>query len=194
MDDTLLPAIQARYACRSFLQDAVPHERIAVILEAGRLAPSGFGLEPWRFVVVSDDVARKDVAQACYGQLPAVTAPVLVVIVARADQLDPDSDYVHARFETEARGQPMEPIVAGYRAFYQADSIVAWAIGQCNFAAAQMLLQAAHLGLASCPIGGFEGQQLAHILGLSEGEVPALVVALGRCAHGQPERHRKPLD
>ncbi|MDP3416273.1 nitroreductase family protein, partial [Falsiroseomonas sp.] len=72
--------------------------------------------------------------------------------------------------------------------------LAAWAQGQCYFAAAQMLLQATHMGLGSCPIGGFDAAALMQSLSLPPGEVPALVIALGQCAEPAPVRIRKPLD
>jgi nitroreductase len=114
--------------------------------------------------------------------------------VALVAVLDPDSDYVRARFEAEARGGDTSSVYGAYRAFYRAESIAAWSQGQCNFAAAHMLLQAAHMGLDSCPIGGFEAEALAAALDLPEGETPALLIALGHCSYKSPERLRKALD
>ena len=165
-----------------------------LLLEAGRLAPSGFGLEPWRFVSVVDDARRKAVAQACFDQPAASTAAALIVIVALVEALDPDSAYVRARFDAEARGQDTAPIYSAYREMHDAKSVAAWAVGQCNFAASHILLQATHLGLASCPIGGFDAQALAAALSLPSGEAAALVIALGHCADVAPQRLRKPLD
>jgi nitroreductase len=167
---------------------------MALLLEAGRLAPSAFGLEPWRFIVVRDDARRAAVVHACFDQPAATTASALIAIVAQVAVLDPDSDYVRVRFEAEARGQDMAPIYAAYRAFHDPATVTAWALGQCNFAAAHVLLQAAHLGLGSCPIGGFDADALADALALPAGEVPALLIALGYCAYGAPQRLRKPLD
>lgn len=189
----LLDAIDRRYACREFVGGEAPtREELALVVEAGRVAPSAFGLEPWRFVVVSAD-QRAAVAEACYNQPAAATATTLIAVVALVAALDPDSAYVRARFTAEKRGDDLTSIYAAYRAHYRADTIGAWAQGQCNFAAAQMLLQATHLGLASCPVGGFDGGALARALALPSGETPALLVALGRCAYPAPERLRKPL-
>jgi nitroreductase len=194
MPPALLDAIRQRYACREFVPGRpVTAEELALLLDAGRLAPSSFGLEPWRFVTV-EDAQRAAVAHACYDQPAATTAAALIVIVALVAALDPDSDYVRARFEAEARGGDLEPIYAAYRAHYRADTIAAWAQGQCSFAAAHMLLQATHLGLGSCPIGGFDADALAAALGLGAGEAPALLIALGHCSQAAPERLRKPLD
>lgn len=191
----LLDAIRQRYACREFIADRpVSSDELAVVLEAGRLAPSAFGLEPWRFVSVTDAAGMAAVARACFEQPAATTAAVFIAIVALVDELDPDSDYVRTRFEAEARGADAAPIHDAYRAHYQADSIAAWAQGQCNFAAAHMLLQAAHLGLGSCPLGGFDAAALTAALNLPSGETPALLIALGHCATPAPQRLRKPLD
>lgn len=188
----LLDAIDRRYACRLFVAGQTPTaDELALLCEAGRLAPSAFGLEPWRFVTVTDPAGCAAVAQACFDQPAAATAQAFIAIVALVDALAPDSDYVRRQFEAEARGGDTVPIYDAYRALHRTADIAAWAIGQCNFAAAHILLQAAHLGLGSCPIGGFDGDALAAALNLQAGETPALVIALGRCAETQPVRLRK---
>ncbi|HQT01376.1 MAG TPA: NAD(P)H-dependent oxidoreductase [Thiobacillus sp.] len=188
----LLPAIRARFACREFVPDqALSPEQLAELIEAGWLAPSAFGLEPWRFVVVTDPGKRAAVAHACFDQPAARSAPAFIVVVALVDALEPDSDYVRDRFEAEARGGDPAPIHAAYRAFHRPADIAAWACGQCNLAAENILLQAAYLGLGSCPIGGYDEAALRAAMEIPAGEVPALVIAVGRCAEGQPERVRK---
>lgn len=194
MKPRLLDAIQQRYACREFSADRpVSADELSAVLEAGQLAPSAFGLEPWRFITVTDAPGKAAIAHACFDQPAAATAAAVIVIVALVDALHPDSAYVRARFEAEARGQDSAPIYDAYRPHYQADAIAAWAQGQCNFAAAHMLLQAAHRGIGSCPLGGFDAGQLAIALAIPPGETPALVIALGHCAYEAPERIRKPL-
>ncbi len=195
MPNTLNDAIQQRYACHEFVAGKpVPADEMALVLEAGRLAPSALGLEPWRFIAVTDETGRAAVARACHDQPSAATAGALIVIVALVAALEPDSDYVRARLAAEARGQDAEPIHSAYRSLYRSGSMAEWAQAQCNFAAAQMLLQATHMGLGSCPIGGYDADALADALALPAGDVPALVVALGQCRYAAPERIRKPLD
>lgn len=192
MQPALLDAIQQRYACRKFVADQpVSLGELALLLEAGRLAPSAFGLEPWRFITVTDGVERAAIAHACHDQPAAATAAAFIVIVALVAALNPDSTYVRKQFKAEARDGDPAPIHDAYRAFH-AESMAEWAKGQCNFAAAHMLLQATHLKLGSCPIGGFDAAALSTAIRLSAGESPALVIALGRCAHAAPQRLRKP--
>ncbi len=195
MPPELLDAIRQRFSCRDFAAGAVlmPDE-LAVLREAGRLAPSAFGLEPWRFVSVTDAAGRVRVADACFGQPAATTAAAFIVVVALVAALDPDSPYVADRLAAEARGADVTPIRAAYRALYEAAEVETWAVAQCHLAAAHVLLQATHMGLGSCPLGGFDRDALHAALALPAGEVPALAIALGRCRQVAPERLRKPLD
>lgn len=195
MKPQLLDAIQQRYACREFSADRpVSADELLAVLAAGQLAPSAFGLEPWRFISVTDAAEKTAIAHACFDQPAATTAAAFIVIVALVDALDPDSAYVRTRFDAEARGQDSAPVYAAYRLLYQAGSIAAWAQGQCNFAAAHMLLQATHLEISSCPLGGYDPAKVVAALHIPAGEMPALVIALGHCAYEAPERIRKPLD
>jgi nitroreductase len=188
----LLPAIETRFACRNFVSGETPSpQQLAELIEAGRLAPSAFGLEPWRFVVVTDPAQRAAVAHACFDQPAVTTAAAFIVVVALVDALEPDSDYVHARFVAEARGGDTAPIHEAYRAHRETADMPTWACGQCNFAAAHILLQATYMGLGSCPIGGFDEAALSKAAGLPAGEKPVLVIAVGRCAETRPQRVRK---
>lgn len=191
----ILSAISGRYACRSFTGQPLAEQELESILDAGRIAPSGFGMEPWRFVVVLSTEVRSAVATACFGQLPATSAPVLIGLAALVDVLQPESAYVQTRLEAEAGGGPVpDELKAAYRGFHEHADVRSWAIGQCNFAAAQMMLQATSLGLATCPIGGFDEAALVAALNLPAGEAPALVLAVGHCADRQGERRRKSMS
>lgn len=190
----LLSSICGRFSCREFAAEPISKEMLESVIEAGRIAPSGFGMEPWRFIVVQSSAARVNVEVACQNQAPVTTAPVLIALVALVDALAPDSDFVEARLTAEAGGPPPPELQENYRNFYESSDVRGWAIGQCNFAAAQMMTQATALGLASCAIGGFDEQALALALGLGQGEIPALVLALGHCAQQQGERKRRPVQ
>ena len=183
--------ISTRYACRRFAAQDVEYELLRAVLEAGRLAPSGFGLEPWRFLVVQETSLREQVAEACFSQAPASTAPVLIVLVALVEALHPDTAFVKRQLEVEAGEGDPAPVMETYRAFYESADIAAWAVGQCQIAAAFMMVEAVHQQLATCPIGGFDEQKLTTALNLLAGEKPALVLALGYCADPQGARHRR---
>lgn len=190
----LLSSLGGRFACRQFKSQPVTEAELGLVLEAGRIAPSAFGMEPWRFVAVKSAAAKDKVAAACFNQSPAATAPVMIAIVARVEASAPGTVFSEARLLAEAGSMPMEELREMYRGFHAQIEPQSWAIAQCNFAAAQMMVQATALGLATCPMGGFDEAALAAALGLAKGEVPALVLALGHCAQAQGERRRQGMD
>ena len=57
--DSFLELIKNTRSIRRFKPDPVPQEEIEKIVEAGRLAPSGFNQQPWEFVVVRKPELRK---------------------------------------------------------------------------------------------------------------------------------------
>ena len=188
----LLSSIGGRFACRKFHGRPVEIHELDLVLEAGRIAPSAFGMEPWRFIAVQSPEARAKVAAACFGQEPVVGAPVLIAIVAQYGVLQPDSAFVEARLTAESGGSPpSKELREMYREFHDGIEPRAWAMAQCHFAAAQMMVQATGIGLATCPIGGYDEEALTAALDLAEGEAPALVLALGHCLQPQGERRRR---
>jgi nitroreductase len=60
---TVLDAIKKRYSCRAYQEKPIEQETLDSILEAARLAPSAMNTQDWRFVVVTDDEIRRQVAE-----------------------------------------------------------------------------------------------------------------------------------
>lgn len=78
-------AISARKSVRKFLDKQVEDEKLARVLEAGRLAPSARNLQEWRYLVVRDDELRKGLIEAAAGQGFVGQAPVIIVCCAETD-------------------------------------------------------------------------------------------------------------
>jgi nitroreductase len=91
-------------------------------LETGRLSPSSYGFEPWKFVVIQDAALReklKLVSGGAQGQLP--TASHFVVILARKkEDLRHDSVYV-IKMMKDIHHMP-EEVVQVFSDFYKTTS------------------------------------------------------------------------
>ncbi len=57
--DATMKVIQDRRSIREYAADPVSDHDLDIILEAARQAPSGENAQPWRFVVVKDELTRK---------------------------------------------------------------------------------------------------------------------------------------
>lgn len=89
LKEDILNAYQFRHATKEFDPNKkIPEEDFKFILETGRLSPSSFGFEPWRFVVVQNQELRekiKNTAWGAFGKLPE--ASHFVLILARTKKI-----------------------------------------------------------------------------------------------------------
>jgi len=143
-----------RWSTRAFDADKlVTRNQLATCLEAARWAPSCFGAEPWRFVVVNRFEHAEDWQQvltclAPKNRLWAQYAPVFIVAV---------SEPLFAHNNTSNR----------------------WAEYDTGQAMVSLCLQATALGLASHQMGGFDEQALKNALAIPESLHVMSVTALG---------------
>jgi nitroreductase len=78
-----LEAIKTRRSVRSFTAKPVPREIIEQIIDGARLAPSANNVQPWEFVVVTDQAVRERIADLTdYGKFIA-DAPVCIAVFCR---------------------------------------------------------------------------------------------------------------
>ncbi len=74
-----LQAILERRSIRKYRREPLPKEHLQQILEAGRQAPSAANRQPWHVIVVEDAEQRRQLADACNGQLWMADAAYILV-------------------------------------------------------------------------------------------------------------------
>lgn len=208
----VLNAFRFRHACKEFDPERrVSDEDFAYILETGRLSPSSFGFEPWKFVVVQNAELRGKLLPMTWGGQKSIpTASHLVLLLSRTkDSFLPESDYI-AHIMNDVRKVPPEALVgirARYRTFLEVDFellgddrlIFEWASRQTYIALGNMMTAAAAVGIDSCPIEGFQKANVESLLrdaGILSGNEFGLscMVAFGYRAREPREKTRRPVD
>ncbi len=81
----VIQAIITRKSVRKYLKKPLEEEKLQKVLEAGRLAPSASNRQEWRFVIVTDEETRKQLADAAGSQAFVGEAPVVIVACAETD-------------------------------------------------------------------------------------------------------------
>jgi nitroreductase len=196
MKNLLSDIFHRRHACHEFKTGTtLATEDLDFILEAGRLSPSSFGLEQWKFLVLTSDEHKSAMQTACFNQPQVGSASALVVILAKLAELAPDHPYALKLLAREYPGEAFGPALENYRGFHANTDVKAWSISQCHIAAANMMTAAAGIGIDSCAIGGFLPDKVRGILDIdpSQYEV-ALILALGMCVQPAGEKLRLPLQ
>jgi nitroreductase len=94
----VLEAIRTRRSIRKYKKEPIPNNKLEMILEAARLAPSASNRQPWRFIVVQDADRKKALAKAANDQTFLGDAAAIVAAVG-----DP---------EVSARWHERDPMIA----------------------------------------------------------------------------------
>ena len=183
----LLEALQWRYATKSFdASRRIPAATWATLQESLVLSASSFGLQPYRFILVSDPATRARLMPHAWDQRQVVDASHFVVLAARTSMTEAEIDRFLDRV-VEARGGSIEAL-AGYRQLMvghllgaeAAARVPQWAARQASIALGNLLTFAALLAVDTCPIEGFVPAEFDRILGLTaQGYAAVVCCALG---------------
>ena len=185
--EQLLGRLNWRYATKQFDPTrTISAQDWAALEEALRLSPSSGGLQPWKFVVITNPAMRAKLLPASYGQAQITNASHLVVFAAKKNYGEADVDTV-INNTAATRGLPVEALapfremlVGGIVRAMDEPARDAWARNQAYIALGTLLTSAALLGIDACPMEGFDRAQYDEILGLKgQGYGSAVIATLG---------------
>ena len=77
---TVEQAIKSRKSIRKYRDKPVENEKLNLVLEAARLAPSARNMQDWKFIAVTDKEKVRQMQDACMGQKQVGMAPVTLVV------------------------------------------------------------------------------------------------------------------
>jgi nitroreductase len=183
----LLATLRWRYATKQFdASKKIPADLWATLEDALILTPSSFGLQPWKFLVVTSQEVKEALVPASWRQTQPADCSHHVVFAAKADLTEADVDRFLGR-QVELRGGTTEAlkgyrnVIVGFAAKGAREGwLKEWAIRQVYIAIGNFMTSAAVLGVDTCPMEGIAADQYDRILGL-EGSGYTTVVA---CAAG----------
>ncbi len=195
--ELFLETMRFRHACKLFDETkSIPKEDFDFILECGRLSPSSFGMEPWRFLRVVDKNLKEALKPICWDQKQITTCSELVVALNLKEQLLPSQSYPRNMLGRRVKEQEkLDAYMTRYSGF-MADklddfALSSWSAKQCYIASANMMSGAALIGIDSCPIEGFEKESVQKLLGIdTKKEEVALLLCFGYRVHEQQPAKR----
>jgi nitroreductase len=184
--DHFMTAMRQRHACKRFDPDKkIPKEQVEKILQIGRLSPSSFGMEPWRFIVIRDATLKARLRPFCWDQPQITECSDLIVIETLVGALAPGGDY--PRRMLSRRDLPQERIEAYFKKYdafatdrFKAEGLACWGAKQCYIAAGNMMTGAMTMGIDSCAIEGYEKEKVEAVLDIDPAKRSlALMMAFG---------------
>jgi nitroreductase len=172
-------AIETRRAVKNYdAEHIMPPEEINELLSLAVLSPTAFNIQNWRFVVVTDAELRKQIREVAWDQAQVTDASLFIVLCAdlKAWERRPERYWVNAPKEVQ---EVMLPAIDDYyRGKDQAQRDEA--MRSCGIAAQTLMLAATSMGYESCPMDGFDFDQVAELIDLPADHVIAMFVAIGK--------------
>jgi len=186
--NTILEALQWRYATKVFdPAKKIPEDTWAALEQSMVLTPSSYGLQPWKFIVVTDPAVRERLVPHAWNQRQVADASHLVVMAVRTSYKEADVDSNVMRI-AEVRGGTPDSLL-GFKnmimrtlvdAGHSDKDLMHWAKCQSYIALGQLMTCAALLGLDASPMEGFMPAKFDEVLGLSDrGLTTAVLCAVG---------------
>lgn len=189
--------IAARSSAANFqAESVVSDDDIGELVRLATLAPSAYNFQNWTFIAVRSPEAKLRLKAVAYGQQKIVDAAVTFIVCGT----------LQAHLQLPQALQPS--VEAGILPPALVDSWVSMAgsahsldpqlqrdeaMRSASLAAMTLMLAAEGMGLASCPMGGFDAEGVAREFALSQDEVPVMLVSVGDAAEGNwPQKRRKP--
>ena len=202
MTNNFSKAMDFRHACKIFDETKkISDEEINYILEVGRKSPSSFGMEAWKFLVITNEELKAKLRPACWNQVQITSCSHLVVILAGIEGVKPETEIPKKRFER--RDMPQEKLdfyldlYAGHleETLSSDENIYSWTARQTYIASGNMMTAAAFVGIDSCPIEGFSKDEVEDILGLDKTKYRlAILLPFGYRLNEQSSQEREPFE
>ena len=162
--------VKTRRSCRSFETSEVSEDQISSILEAGQWAPSPLNLQPWEYIVITDEAVKAEIRKAAED--------------AKQTVIDSDGPgWVNKYSMGYLEGVPVyivvvfDPSKGGLGTFFNQPHGALQAVSAC---VQNMMLAAADLGLGSLWFTFFAPEKVQAILNIPENLEIAGVIPIGK--------------
>ena len=167
---TLPQAIAERRATPSFDGAPIPVEDLKQILDAGLHAPSGYNMQPWRFIVVRSPEQKKKLRAASYNQAKVEEASAVIVACGDTDGWRKDLDLMiqlgREGGMPESYAAQAGTSVTNFLSGFSSEQMHGWLNKHVMIAFTHMMLMAEVMGYDTAPMEGFEQDKVHEVLRL----------------------------
>ncbi|SKB16106.1 NADH dehydrogenase [Planktothrix sp. PCC 11201] len=179
-------AIEQRRAVRAFQPTPIPKVIFSEILRLGMRSPSGFNLQPWRFIILQSPEGKEKLKTCAFNQRQVMEAPV--VLICCSDRRVVEPEYIESVIQLGREEGSINDTYADYirTAIPQTfekhpsfESLETWTNRQAMLAVAHIMIVAQTYGVDSCPMEGFMGAQVKAQFNIPESVDVCCLLALG---------------
>ena len=187
-------AINTRRAIKKFDNTyKITPEQVKSLMELTIRSPTSYNQQNWRFITVTDQSIKDQISKVARNQPQPSDGSLVIILCGNMDAWKEDP----LRYWKNSTSEKQEFVKNALYTKYannpqnQRDE----AIRSCGFAGQTIMLAARQMGLDSCPMVGFEYDELAKIINLPENHLIVLMIVVGKAAKpANPRGGQLPLD
>ena len=182
-----LSAIKERRSIKHYdSQHQMTEAEINTLMEHALLSPTSFNMQNWRFLVVKDQEIKNKLKAASFNQSQVADASIVILICGdlNAWAKEPQRYWRNA---PEAVQSQIVPMIGG---FYKNNEQLQRdeAMRSAGIAGQTIMLAAKAMGYDTCPMIGFNPQQVAEIVNLPKDYVLGFMVVVGKATESAKDR------
>ncbi|WP_342564458.1 nitroreductase family protein [Paenibacillus sp. FSL R7-0345] len=191
--------IRERHSVRKYDPSwKISDEEIKEILNDAILAPSSSNLQPWRFIVVTDQELKQQLLPIAYNQQQVVDSSVTIAVLGDIEAYrNAEKIYEYAEaagFITAEIGSAMAKRSRDSYSAMPVQKLKEIALVDGGLISMQLMLAAKAKGYDTVPMGGFIPEKLRELFSISERYEPVMLISIGKAAAEGRSTARLPLD
>ena len=172
-------AIKNRRAVKKFdPKYKMTSEEIKFLMELTILSPTSYNQQNWRFIIVTDQKIKEQISKAARNQAQPADGALAIILCGNTSAWNEDSNRYWKNYPKEKQDYVTNALKKKY--FDSVQNRRDEAMRSCGFAAQTIMLAAKQMGLDSCPMVGFEYDELAKIVNLPDDHLIVMMIVVGK--------------
>ena len=187
-------AIKTRRAIKKFDNTyKMSDEQVQSLMKLTLLSPTSYNQQNWRFVTVTDQKVKEQIHVAARNQAQPLDGSLVILLCGNMNAWKDDPMRYWKNHPLEKQEHVRDAMHKKYSDSPQNRRDEA--MRSCGFAAQTIMLAAKQMGLDSCPMVGFEYNEMAKIINLPDDHIIVMMIVVGKAASPAAERGGQlPLD
>ena len=187
-------AIKTRRAIKKFDNTyKMSDEQVQSLMKLTLLSPTSYNQQNWRFVTVTDQKVKEQIHVAARNQAQPLDGSLVILLCGNMNAWKDDPMRYWKNHPLEKQEHVRDAMHKKYSNSLQNRRDEA--MRSCGFAAQTIMLAAKQMGLDSCPMVGFEYDEMAKIINLPSDHIIVMMIVVGKAASPAAERGGQlPLD
>ena len=187
-------AIKTRRAIKKFDSSyKMTDEQVQSLMKLTLLSPTSYNQQNWRFVTVTDQAVKEKIHVAARNQAQPLDGSLVILLCGNMNAWKDDPMRYWKNHPLEKQEHVRDAMHKKYSDSPQNRRDEA--MRSCGFAAQTIMLAAKQMGLDSCPMVGFEYDEMAKIINLPSDHIIVMMIVVGKAASPAAERGGQlPLD